>query len=214
MHRASCSRYFYPTSFLLSFLSTFGRYGAHYTTFIPDDPVVTLSISFEFSSSIHPPSPGSPPRRRITPSPSSSIPPLMVHPHHARASVSESGLLITIHVDAHSSSSRTRASHPHRVPVPDGALLIIIHADAHLSSSRTRASHPHRVPVYDRALLIIIRADAHSSSLRTRTLILIVCLSLIVHCSSSSVRTRTHLHRGRAPPSITWLPALLTHPCY
>ncbi|KAK6988191.1 hypothetical protein R3P38DRAFT_3229437 [Favolaschia claudopus] len=96
------------------------------------------------------------------------------------------------------------------MPVLDGALLIIIHVDAHSSSSRTRAPiicccYPswtaHCSSSYMRT-----RTHLH----RGRALfILIACPSQTVHCSSSSMRTRTHLHRGRAlSSSICYYPVL------
>ncbi|KAK6987711.1 hypothetical protein R3P38DRAFT_3230470 [Favolaschia claudopus] len=74
-------------------------------------------------------------------------------------------------------------------------------------------SHPPRVSVSDSALLIIIHADAHSSSSRTRALIL-ACPFCTVHCPSS-MRTRTHLHRGRAHSSSRARSVRCTahHPC-
>ncbi|KAK7062498.1 hypothetical protein R3P38DRAFT_3167499 [Favolaschia claudopus] len=132
----------------------------------------------------------------------------MVYPHSPGVPVSDSALLIIIHADAHSSSSRTRAFIIHLLLlVFDGAQVYPPYADAHHlhrgrapSSSiyccssltahssvlhmRTRiifiadARLHHRVPVLDGALLII-HADAHSSSSRTRALIIYLLLPVL-----------------------------------
>ncbi|KAK7013494.1 hypothetical protein R3P38DRAFT_3575979, partial [Favolaschia claudopus] len=99
------------------------------------------------------------------------------------------------------------------VALIDGALLLLILICAVFNC----ASSASRVPVSDSALLIIIHADAHSSSSRTRAFIIYLCCypSRTAH-SSSSMRTRTHLHRGHAPSSsICCYPSRTAHsiPC-